>query len=133
MRTAILAFLIELALATGLWFVWKPLTGFFVILAIGGLARHVAVGSTFWARKGAFVIGLLYGIVMALIVCYGTLLWGDGLVEKIGLGIWGLVAIQYGSFGAAKYSDLNENRHIIEMGATITYVAAALILFLVPS
>ncbi len=69
---------------------------------------------------------------MALIVRYGTLLWGDGLIQKIGLGLWALIAVGYASYGAARYSRLHENRHIIDMGATLTYIALALILFLVP-
>ena len=132
MRTALLAFIIELAIAAGLWFVWKPLTGFFVVLAVGGLVRHIALGSAFWARKAAFVVGVIYGVIMAVIVCYGTLLWGDGLVQKIGIGVWGLIAVQYVSYGATKYNPMDEKRHIIDMGATIAYIALALILFLVP-
>lgn len=132
MKTAFLALLIELALAVGLWFVWEPLTGFFAILAFGGFARYVATGSTFWARKGALLVGVIYGVLMALLVCYGTLLWGDGLIQRIGLGIWGLIAVQYVSFGAPTYSPLHENQHVIDMGATISYMILALILFLVP-
>lgn len=132
MRIALLGFFIELALAVVLWFFWKPLTGFFAILSVGGLARYVATTSIFWARKGAFIVGLIYGVLMALLVCYGTLLWGDGLIQKIGLGIWGLIAVQYVSYGAPKYSPLHENQYVIDMGATIAYIVLALILFLVP-
>lgn len=133
MRIALGAFVIELVVAAACWFVWKPLTGFFAILAIGGFVRHIAVTSALWARKAALAVGVLYGILMALIVRYGTLLWGDGLIQKVGLGIWALIAVQYVSYGAAKYSRLHENRHIIDMGATATYISLALILFLVPS
>lgn len=53
-------------------------------------------------------------------------------MQKIGIGLWELIAVQYVSCGAAKYDRMAENRHIIDMGAIIAYVVLALILFLVP-
>jgi hypothetical protein len=49
------------------------------------------------------------------------------------MSLWALMAIQYVSYGVAEYSRLHENRHIMDMGATVTYIALALVLFLVPS
>lgn len=125
---------IELALAAGFWFVCKPLTGIFVILAVGGFVRDVALGDTFaWSRKGAFTVGLLYGAIMALIVAYGAYLWGNGLFENLGLGLWGLIAVGYVSFGYQPYTRIHENRHVIATGGEVAYIALALTLFLVPS
>lgn len=123
MGVALLAFFIELALGAGLWFVWKPLAFFFAILAIGGLARHIAGHFTSESRKMVLLLAAYYvfvAIVLALVVYYGALFSGNGIPLKIGLGIWGLIG--------AQYAHVRRPGHFI--GAAPAYILFILILFL---
>ena len=123
MGVAFLAFFIELALGAGFWFIWKPLAFFFAILAIGGLARHIAGRITSETRKMAVVLAVYYvfvGLVLALAVYYGALLSGNGVPLKIGLGIWGLIG--------AQYAHVRKPGHFI--GAAPAYTLFILVLFL---
>lgn len=123
MGVALLAFFIELALGAGFWFIWRPLAFFFAILAIGGLARHIAGRLTNESRKMTVVLAAYYlfvGLVLALVVYYGALLSGNRVPLKIGLGIWGLIG--------ALYAHARKPGHFI--GVAPAYIFFILILFL---
>jgi len=120
------------------WFIWKPLAGFFLVSALRGTMCQIIIIANyhapllFWDRRAARIVGILFGILIAIVVRYGSLLWGGGVITTIGISVWGLLqVINMATYTMESYRSRSTKDEMEFFGA-IAYAVLLVGLFFVP-
>jgi hypothetical protein len=115
------------------WFIWRPAAVVIAILASANI-RGVAIRhALFWTPSTAIGIGAVYGILLGVLVRFGTALTTHTTTAGVVLGVLGLLAAGYIGDGVPTRHDIqtpgDERRALAQKGALGSYLVAALALF----
>jgi|ERR1035437_822504 hypothetical protein len=78
------------------WWIWKPLGAYLTILAVGGYGtRRISTSCVLLGPNGSFTLGVMWGVIMAAVVCLTATIGVSAWWAKVLLEFWGLIAVGY--------------------------------------
>lgn len=115
------------------WLIWRLAAVVIAILASANIRGFAIRHALFWTPGAAIAIGAVYGILLGVLVRFGTALTTHTTTAGVVLGVLGLLAAGY--IGDSVPTGLNvrspgdERRALAQMGAVGSYLVAAVALF----
>lgn len=116
------------------WFVWRPLPVVLAIFAASNIRSFAIRRALFWTPRTAVAIGGVYGILLAVLVCFGIALTNHTITAGVVLGVSGFFAAGYIGFGVPTGRSVqtpgDEKRLLAQMAALGCYLVLVIALLL---
>ena len=88
--------LISRSLMIGIgWVIWHPLGVAIALLLTGSMRRFVVSNAAFWATKAMLIVGILWGILMAMVAYFGTSYATSSRIVSVFLYLSGFGSVTY--------------------------------------
>jgi hypothetical protein len=118
--------LLAVLLVAGLcWWVWRPLGAAYAVMSSGYARRPVVNNAPFWTRGVILVVGLLWGIGMAVAIRVIAGFATSSTLISVILYLVGAVAVGYVGYGPAAWDVHNKAGQTATVGQVSYLLATA--------